>query len=79
MLAQSKLSQLEANASELIAGNSGDFGEQFPGYTWRISTEEVSSEVLGETAGDLKRIDLTVSLNENEYEYSVRTYFFVEE
>ena len=62
LLAQSKLSQLEANASELISGESGDFGELFPGYSWRVSTEEVSSEILGETAGDLKRIDLTVSL-----------------
>jgi general secretion pathway protein I len=79
MLAQSKMSQLEANPSDLIAGDSGDFGEQFAGYSWRVSTEDVSSEVLGEAAGDLKRIDLTVALNENEYEYSVRTYLFVEE
>lgn len=79
LLAQSKLSQLEANASELISGESGDFGELFPGYSWRVSTEEVSSDVLGETAGDLKRIDLTVVLNENEYEYSIRTYLFVGE
>jgi len=79
MLAQSKLSQLEANASELITGDSGDFGELFPGYSWRVSTEEVSSDVLGETAKDLKRIDVTVALNGNEYEYSVRTYLFVGE
>ncbi|UCD80616.1 MAG: prepilin-type N-terminal cleavage/methylation domain-containing protein [Desulfobacterales bacterium] len=79
MLAQSKMSQLEANPSEVIVGDSGDFGEQFPGYSWRVSTEDVSSEVLGDTAGDLKRIDLTVALNENEYEYSVRAYLFVRE
>ena len=79
MLAQNRLSQLEANPSELIAGDSGDFGEQFPGYSWRVSTEEVSSEILGEIAGDLKRIDVTVALNEKEYEYSVRTYLFVRE
>jgi len=79
LLAQSKLAQLEANASELISGESGDFGELFPGYSWRVSTGEVSSDVLGETAGDLKRIDLTVVLNENEYEYSIRTYLFVGE
>jgi len=79
LLAQSKLSQLEANASELFAGDSGDFGELFPGYSWRVATEEVSSEVLGEAAGDLKRIDLTVVFNENEYEYSIRTYLLVRE
>jgi general secretion pathway protein I len=79
LLAQDKLSQLEANPSELIAGDSGNFGELFPGYSWKVSTEAVSSEILGEAAADLKRIDLTVFLNENEYEYSVRTYLFVGE
>ena len=79
LLAQDKLSQLEANPSDLIPGDSGDFGEQFPGYSWKVSTEGVSSEILGEAAGDLKRVDLTVSLNGNEYEYSVRTYLFVGE
>ena len=79
LLAQSKLSQLESNPSELAAGDSGDFGELFPGYSWKVSTDNVSSEILGETAADLKRVDLTVSLNGNEYEYSVRTYLFVGE
>ena len=79
LLAQDKLSQLEANPSDLITGDSGDFGELFPGYSWKVSTEAVSSEILGEAAADLKRIDLTVSLNGNEYEYSVRTYLFVRE
>lgn len=79
MLAQSKLAQLEANPSETIAGESGDFGEKFPGYHWSVATGDVSAEALGETAGDLKRIDLTVTLNENEYVYSVRTYWFLRE
>ena len=79
MLAQSKLAQLEGNPSELIAGESGDFGEKFPGYHWSVTTENVSAEALGETAGDLKRIDLTVALNENEYVYSIRTYRFLRE
>ena len=79
LLAQDKLSQLEANPSDLITGDSGDFGELFPGYSWKVSTEAVSSEILGEAAADLKRIDLTVSLNGNEYEYSVRAYLFVRE
>ena len=79
MLAQSKLAQLEGNPSELIAGESGDFGEKFPGYHWSVATENVSAEALGETAGDLKRIDLTVALNENEFVYSIRTYRFLKE
>lgn len=74
LLAQSKMAQLEAASSEAVSGDSGDFGEKFPGYRWSISTEEVSSEILGEVAGELKQIDVTVTLNENEYEYAIRSY-----
>jgi len=79
MLAQSKLAQLEGDSSGIVAGDSGDFGDKFPGYTWRISTDEVSSEALGEIGADLKRIDMTVSFNSDEYVYDVRTYRFIRE
>jgi hypothetical protein len=36
--------------------------------------EDVSSEALGEIGSDLKKIDLTVSFNDNEYVYNIRTY-----
>ena len=79
LLAQSKMAQLEASPSEIFAGDSGDFGDNYPGYIWRVSTEEVASEVLGESAKDLKRIDLMVSLNNEEYVYNVRTYRYIRE
>ena len=79
MLAQSKLAQLEGDSSGIVAGDSGDFGDKFPGYTWSISTDEISSEALGEIAADLKRIDMTVSFNSDEYVYDVRTYRFMRE
>jgi general secretion pathway protein I len=79
LLARSKLAQLESAASELIAGDAGDFGEEFPGYSWSVSTEQVSSEALGEVGDDLKRIDVTVSLNNDEFTYMVRTYLFMRE
>ena len=79
LLAQGKLAQLETASSGLIAGDSGDFGDKFPGYTWSIATDEVSSETLGEIAADLKRIDMTVSFNSEEYVYNVRTYRFMRE
>ena len=79
MLAQSKLAQLETASSGEITGDSGDFGENFPGYTWSISTDEISSEALGEIAADLKRIDMKVSFNGDEYSYNIRTYRFFRE
>ena len=77
MLAQSKLSQLETGSSEIVAGDAGDFGDKFPGYSWNATVEEVTLEALGEAANDFKKIDLTVSFNNNEYIYSIRTYRFM--
>jgi len=79
MLAQSRLAQLETGSSEIIAGDAGDFGDKFPGYRWNVTVEEVALETLGEAANDFKKIDLTVSFNNNEYIYNVRTYRFMRE
>ena len=79
LLAQNKMAELEALSSEGFPNDSGDFGEQYPGYSWRTSISEVSSEVLGEVANDLKRIDLTVSYNNNQFSHSLRTYRFQRE
>jgi general secretion pathway protein I len=74
LLAQSKMAQLEATSSNSISDGAGDFGENFPGYSWNVSTGLVSIEALGEAAADLNRIDVTVVLNENEYQYTIRSY-----
>ncbi len=74
MLAQGKMAQLETTSSDVQTGDSGDFGERFPGYSWSVTAEEFSSEALGEVAADLKQIDVTVALNEKEYIYTIRSY-----
>jgi general secretion pathway protein I len=79
LLAQSKMAELEALSSDGFPNDSGDFGEQYPGYSWQTSITDVSSEVLGEVANDLKRIDLTVSYNNNQFSHSIRTYRFQRE
>ena len=79
MLAQGIMAQLEAASADAISGDSGDFGEKFPGYSWEVATDEVSSEMLGDYADNLKRFDITVSLNENEYQYRIRAYRLVTE
>lgn len=79
LLAQNKMAELEALSSDGFPNDSGDFGEQYPGYSWQISITDVSSEVLGEVANDLKRIDLTVSYNNNQFSHSLRTYRFQRE
>jgi general secretion pathway protein I len=76
MLAQSKMAEIEALSAGVFPEDSGDFGEQFPGYAWKASIADVTSEILGEVAEDLKRVDITVSLNENQFVYTLRSYRF---
>lgn len=77
LLAQKKLAEIEVNGLEDITGESGDFGEEFSGYTWELATDAVDSEELEKTAEALKRIDLKILLNGGELEYSVRTYRYL--
>lgn len=76
LLAQQQLTEIEMTDYEQISSDSGDFGENYPGYIWKT---EVSDLGEGETGikgaeGMLKIINLTVSLGENEsMSYSVST------
>ena len=79
LLAQSIMAQLETISPSATTGDSGDFGEKYPGYGWSVLTEDVSFEALGDAAPDLKRIDLTVTLNENDYAYTIRSYRMMSE
>ena len=79
LLAQNKMAELETLSSEGFPDDSGDFGEQYPGYSWRTSLSDVSSEVLGEAADDLKRVDLTISYNNDQFSHNIRTYRFQRE
>ena len=79
MLAQSKMAEIEALSSSAFPDDSGDFGEPFPGYGWKASVTDVTSEILGDAAEDLKRVDITVSLNDNQFVYTLRAYRFQRE
>ena len=74
LLAQRKLSEILMRPSDEIASDSGGFGEDFPGYRWRLDITGVSSEVLADAAERFKKIDLVVSLNEKEFTYQLSTY-----
>ena len=79
LLAQSKMAAFETLSARGFPEDSGDFGEQFPGYSWKVSEKDVTSEVLGTVAEDLKQIDVTVSYNDDQFSYSLRTYRFKRE
>ena len=77
MLAQSKLAEMGAGEDAEFTDDSGEFGENFPGYRWSVSVEDVEIEALCEISQDLKKIDMTVSFNENEFVYTLRTFRFI--
>jgi general secretion pathway protein I len=79
LLAQKKLAEVTATSSQFFASESGDFGDNFPGYSWQVTAGEVSSELLGEVAEDFKRLDVTVAYLNNQFSYRLTTYRFQRE
>jgi general secretion pathway protein I len=77
LLAQSKLTELQSIPAEDLFDESGDFGEDYRGYTWDVRITNAEAELLDSEAENLKRIDLTVRLNDDEQSYSLRTYRFM--
>ena len=74
-LAQKKMAELTSKPGKELGDESGEFGEAFAGYAWTVTVEDVVSETL-ETE-DLKKIDVGVSMNEHEHDYSLRRYRFL--
>ena len=79
LLAQLKIAEVEKENLGGYADNSGDFGDEFPGYTWNVVIEDVESELLGNITKNLKKIDVNISLNTDDFTYSLRTYRFMQE
>jgi general secretion pathway protein I len=77
LLAQEKLAELEMKPPEELADESGDFGDEYPGYAWEVIISTVESEVLDTEAENLKRIDLNLQFNNGERIYSVRTFRYM--
>jgi len=77
LLAQSKMADFQLVSGNELTDDSGDFGEDYPGYTWKATVADITSEILDQTAQDLKQIDLTVSYQSGEFEFSTRQYRFM--
>ncbi|MBW2331078.1 MAG: type II secretion system minor pseudopilin GspI [Deltaproteobacteria bacterium] len=76
-LAQGKMAEIEAEKPEDLTSDSGDFGEDFLGYRWDQSVNDVTFDEPEDVSDHLKQIDLTVSWEErDQYEYRLRLYRF---
>lgn len=76
MLASGKLAELQADTSA-PNNDDGDFGDDYPGYTWELETENAifdSPDVLANLEKPLQKVELTVSWNETRYSYTLTYY-----
>ncbi|MCL7487662.1 MAG: prepilin-type N-terminal cleavage/methylation domain-containing protein [Desulfobulbaceae bacterium] len=76
LLAQQKLTEIEAADFESVFSADGDFGENYPGYRWSSEVAELSEDEVGiaGSAGMLKTVDLVVTLGGDEGpSYGVRS------
>jgi len=74
LLAQSRMAQIETSLGDVSTEENGDFGEKYPGYSWHHTIEDMESETLGEVSERLKKIEVVVSFNEDEFIYRTRAY-----
>ena len=75
LLAQGKISEITIQDPGLLASDSGDFGDDFPGYAWEAVVSDVSLEGIENLSDYLKQVDLTVTWAG--YSYSVRLLHYV--
>ncbi len=76
-LAQSKTAGIMAADQENTQSDTGDFGTDFPGYTWALSMEDIASEKLETESEHLKKIDVTIFFNTDEFTYTLRSYCYM--
>lgn len=75
-LAAMKLAELESGTLPM-ENDDGDFGDEFPGYTWTIEAEDAifdRPEGLVDLARPLRKIDLQVSWSESNYNFQLIYY-----
>jgi general secretion pathway protein I len=77
LLAQQLVAEVELQAPDFPASDNGDFGEDFPGYTWRLETADVEAFTDPSGRALLKQIDIEIRLNRDEDLFRLRTYRLV--
>ena len=74
-LAQRKMVEIQTSPGDASLSDSGTFEDSAPGYRWQTAISEIESTKWSKAARHLKKIDVTVSRNENEYSYRLTTYW----
>ena len=79
LLAQQKMAEVTGGWSDAGYQGAGDFS-QYPEYRWQVQSLDVVSETLGEAVADMKQVDVTIFLADDEARrFSLRTYAFLDQ
>ena len=80
LLAQMKIADISRGNPRNLMSESGDFGEDFPGYTWEVKVENVFADLPENVSNHLKQLNVTISWGEGGgYHYDLRAYRFIPE
>ena len=74
-LAQEKLAETERLTFKDIVNTSGDFGEDYPNYSWNLAVEELPSDLTEGEPYHLVKIEIEVA-HDDEHTYQLRTFRF---
>lgn len=77
LLAQSKMSEISLLEKDALSSDRGDFGDDYPGYAWEVTVDNISIEGIDTISDYLKQVDLTVTWGV--YQYKLRLYHYVAE
>jgi hypothetical protein len=77
LLAQSKMSEIAMHGADTLSGDSGDFGDDYPGYAWQATVSDFSIQGAESVSDYLKQIDLTVTWGV--FSYNLRLYHYLGE
>jgi len=77
LLAARVVNDFEGRSLDDLSDESGEFGTEFPGYTWEATVETIASETLDAIAEDMRSVAVTVSFNDGEWVYRVKTFRFM--
>jgi general secretion pathway protein I len=77
LLAQSKMSEITMQEAGAITSDSGDFGDDYPGYRWEVNVNDTAIAGIDNISDYLKQLDLTVTWGV--FSYNLRLFHYVAE
>lgn len=77
LLAQKVMSNLMTAKTEQVVSDSGDFGDDFPGYTYKTEVSEVSAALLGDQEKNIKKLSVTVLYDSGVYRFQAEGFRLV--